>query len=903
MFQTPLCIRGGDPITSTLDDQNALPGILREHERLLLQFTASQSHPPKHTIINNSSLVVHGHTTFVGQQGNGIWHTTRSQTLSEEDEQPRVPKPSQTTSVLPKISPAPVHAETRPSTNLRKNATVSNASRNALATTTSSGEVSKTTPQPTSQSSLSRPLTLPLHVHESQIPMSSSEYRTSPSLSGSESPSPSSSPAPRNNSRAPRRSGRAKNQPVTYNVRRLLGLEVEVSDDPQDASIGPHGGVRLQDTQSAPKAPPSTKSQLSNLQKLLWDREIHGRGRRNQIHMAVSSDLHTWKSWKGASNDVLNLAWSPDSTKFALGAATQPDEYNRNKNLLVGDLAQHKLYELPDHWIPRPTQISGVDDRLFTTVSGVQWVGQNLYTASYDQTVKIWDVGDKERPRCRQTLKHESEVVTISLSEHQPNLVATGSRSFGIWRLQEDEDPHYTLLPVIRTSRQKSNIDLTPTNLVWGNTAHTRNLLIGGMAERSQDDYQVPLCGHLGLWRVDPASVTPLKVTPDSQNIFDIKWHPHLPRFASATTYSPSMGLPSGTRSVLSIYDLSSDRFLTTHQLPCPAQDINELTFCPMDSTYLTASCTDGNTYVWDVRNPGAIVHRLLHGESLQPLNHEYPRELTDSGVNVALWGTTIDQFYTGASDGCLKQWDIRRAPEDTLVRTTVSLGEGIVSGSFSPDKSHLLLGDHGGGIHVLSSGPYSDPDNHEFEEVGPAGAANVKTPDPLEHPPEEVDTPDPESGVELAKALIASGQLDMHPIYGPVQGASYQGPFASWARGIDPSDGLDKLRLAPLLAEYQIRQFDGPPLQDRAGLDEDSLRVVQQHFNLAHARSRLPPTQARRDHKRKRESSTFSSSSMVSKPKKKKKKKKRLPVITNVSNGVIDLTADSPEPEEHPPS
>lgn len=724
--------------------------------------------------------------------------------------------------------------------------------------------------------------------------MSSSEYKTSPSPSGSGSPSPSSSPPPKNNSRAPRRSARAKNQPITYNVRRLLGLEAEVSDGPQDALLASHGEIPLRNTQADAEEPRSPSIKRPNLQRLLWDREIHGRAKRNQIHMAMSSDLQAWKSWKGASNDVLALAWSPDSTKFAAGATTQSDEYNRNKNLLVGDLTQNSLYELSDHWIHRPTRTSGVDDRLFTTVSSAQWVGQNLYTASYDKTVKIWEVEDKERPRCSQTLQHESEVVTMALSRYQPNLVATGSRSFGFWRLEDGQDPHYTSLPITRTSRQKSHIDLTPTNLVWGHTASTENLLVGGMAERSQDDYQVPLCGHLGLWRLNPASIMPLKVAPDSQNIFDIKWHPHLPKFATATTYSPSMGLPSGTRSVLSIYDLSSDRPLTTHQLPCPAQDMNELTFCPMDSTYITASCTDGSTYVWDARNPGAIVHRLLHGESLQPLNHEYPRELTDSGVNVALWGTTIDQFYTGASDGRLKQWDIRRAPEDALVKNTTTLGEGIVSGSFSPDKSHLLLGDHAGGIHVLSSGPWTDPEIHDFKEISPAGTENVENLEPLENPT-EIDAPDPESGVELAKELVSSGQLDMHPIYGPVQGPSYRGPFASWAR--NPSQS--SRRQAPLLEKYQIRQFEGPPLQDRPGLDEDSLRVVQQHFNLAHARSRLPPRQDQREHKRKRESSAMSASSSVTKPKKKKKKKKRsASVITNFGNGVIDLTGDSPEPE-----
>ncbi|KAJ5179476.1 hypothetical protein N7492_002686 [Penicillium capsulatum] len=703
--------------------------------------------------------------------------------------------------------------------------------------------------------------------------MSSSEYRASTSPSGSGSPSPRSSPVPR----APRRSGRSKNQPLTYNVRQLLGLESQISDGLE--SFGVDGGDTQAHIESAHiESEHPTDIKGSNLSKLIWDRELCGLDRRNQIRTAVSSDLQPWKAWKGASNDVLALAWSPDGTKFAAGATTQSDEYNRDKNLLVGDLVQGTLYDLPAHWVRRPNQTSGVDQRLFTTVSSAQWVGQDLYTASYDRTVKIWDVKDNERPLCRQTLNHNSEVVTIALSEYHPNLVATGTNSFGFWDIKEGCDARHTSLPINRTSRQKNHIELTPTNLVWGHTASTKNLLVGGMSERSQDDYQVPLCGHLGLWRVNPDSVTPLKVSPDSQNVFDVKWHPRLPKFATATTYSPSMSLPSGMRSVLTIYGLSSDKFLTTHQLPCPAQDMNELTFCPMDSIYVTASCTDGITYVWDVRNPGTTVHRLQHGDSLQPLNHEYPRELTDSGVNLALWGTTIDQFYTGASDGCLKQWDIRRAPENVLVTTTANLAEGIVSGSFSPDKSHLLLGDHSGGIHVLSSGPCADPDDRDFKEIGPASSEDTESPSGLRNPA-EVEAPDPDSGVELAKELISSGQLEMHPIYGPVQGTSYDGPYASWARDNGQSLTPDQLKLAPLRAEYQMRQFDGPPLHDRPGLDAESLRVVQQHFNLAYARSANPPKNGKRTHKRKREGSTPSSSAMVKKPKKKRKRRDLAPL------------------------
>jgi WD40 repeat protein len=36
----------------------------------------------------------------------------------------------------------------------------------------------------------------------------------------------------------------------------------------------------------------------------------------------------------------------------------------------------------------------------------------------------------------------------------------------------------------------------------------------------------------------------------------------------------------------------------------CPAVDINEIHFHPLGDHYISAGCTDGIIYVWDVRMP-----------------------------------------------------------------------------------------------------------------------------------------------------------------------------------------------------------------------------------------------------------------------------------------------------------
>lgn len=95
--------------------------------------------------------------------------------------------------------------------------------------------------------------------------------------------------------------------------------------------------------------------------------------------------------------------------------------------------------------------------------------------------------------------------------------------------------------------------------------------------------------------------------------------------------------------------------------------------------------------------------------ESLSPLPadddpHWRPREVADTGVKFASWGETTDRLYTGSSDGVVKSWNVKRAAEDVLVRNVVQLEAGVMSGSFSPDLTQLLIGDAVGGVNLLSA-------------------------------------------------------------------------------------------------------------------------------------------------------------------------------------------------------
>ncbi|KAE8348172.1 hypothetical protein BDV28DRAFT_106716 [Aspergillus coremiiformis] len=569
-----------------------------------------------------------------------------------------------------------------------------------------------------------------------------------------------------------------------------------------------------------------------NLNRLLQDREL-GCVVSKDVSSHTLNNLRLSKTWKGASNDVIVLAWSPDGTRFVAGAAAQCDEhnleYNRGNNLILGDLTTSGLEELPDHFLPYYSRVSGRvvnDHRLFMSVTACQWFEDTLYTASYDNTVKLWEF-PYHKATCYKTLSHSSKVQVMARSNFDKNVLATGTQSVGYWEIKEE---NYNPLNLPR-QRSKREIDLIPTSLAWGTISMTKELLIAGMSEKGDG---VPHNGLLAAWRFNEASAIPLMLTPNSQNIFDIKWHPCLPLFATASSArggGAALLSSKCTRSVVRLYSPLSSK-MCTMEFECPALDINDVTFCPSNPNYVTASCTDGITYVWDQRNPDLVLHSLQHGEPLNQIDETLPREQADVGVRLALWGNSVNQFYTGASDGILKNWNILRSPDNALVEDVASFGEEIMCGAFSPDKSNLLIGDAAGGLHLLSPNACADESlSFKFKRASQLPLSECDSNSGL--------------GVMAAHEAISTGRLVRHPIYGVGQGPHYNGPYAAWARPDNIPE--HELRQTKLKEEWQLRQLDGVTPALRAGLNEQLQKEVECQRQLARIRN------VQHVHKRKR--------------------------------------------------
>lgn len=690
---------------------------------------------------------------------------------------------------------------------------------------------------------------------------------------------------------AARRSGRQRTGPINYYERINFFAEQDSDDNASERSRNssvayrPRGSHSSSPLDSRPEPPRSfqhpqindprpdnpsscrTSRNPRTLNGILHGRELGNTSR--QLQVDFSQDLKPSKHWQGASNDVIVLAWSPDGTRFAAGATAQSDEhnmeYNRGNNLVLGDLTRNCMKELPDHWVKCPWRraASGqnqTDTRLFMSVTAMQWFDDILFTSSYDNTVKLWDVSSHVNAGCAGTLRHNSKVEVMARSTFDEQILATGTDSIGLWNIKERK--HASL--EFQQRQRKKDIELVSTSLAWGTIPATRNVLLAGMSEKDEKDEGVAQNGLLAAWRMDEASTTPIHLSPNAQNIFDIKWHPSLPLFLTGSAPTPSRA--SLARSVVRLYDPLRSK-MHKIELDCPALDINDVTFCPTNPYYVTASCTDGVTYVWDYRKPEDILLRLGHDGPSEQIDESLPRERVDVGVRMALWGDGPDQFYSGASDAVLKRWDILRSQEDVHVDDVARFPGAVMCGAFSSDKTNLLIGDSAGGLHVLSSSPFqtSDEQNMVFESSTEA----------IHDSGDQQAGSNPEA--EMANNILLGGELVRHPIYGVGKGPHYKGPFASWAR--PDSTPRHLVAETPLKEEVLVRQLDGAPLNDRRGLDEQSRKEIASRIQVSRIRN-----QRRQENKRKRDGSTSSTK----------------PISSN-SNNFIDLCSSGETDDEEP--
>ncbi|CAF9931486.1 MAG: hypothetical protein GOMPHAMPRED_005922 [Gomphillus americanus] len=460
---------------------------------------------------------------------------------------------------------------------------------------------------------------------------------------------------------------------------------------------------------------------------LLRNRDISGPGWLSiqQSLMRVrdsclNTTIQPWKNWIGASKDIIRTAWAPDGLSFVIGSSTDLDErnvqFNRPNNLLWCNMTTNTIVELDDHKIQRSvpgilvnldmTESNRVlDPHVFTTISDICY-GQDstrFWTASYDKTVKVWDVID-ESPRCARTVVHQDPVdILARCCAYSTEVVASAqkSTSAGV-KIYQYETSLTTSIP---DPDQAEKHSLVPTALAWGNpTGSTKSLLAAGYGEKENEAVR-HLRGNIVIWNAE-AEAKLIDLTSRYHYVYDLAWHTYQPWLAAAIPVKERThaGLP-GTQSNIRIWEpYRNDRYI--YDLDCLGLDINRVIFNPMDSVYVSAACTDGIVYHYDLRQPQEILAKFEHSPPISQLYTDRPREIQDFGVQFMSWNAAGTLLYSGSSDGKIKQWNPYLNNENAFIEDIATLDASISSGCFSPDFTNLLIGTNKGSAHVFSSAP-----------------------------------------------------------------------------------------------------------------------------------------------------------------------------------------------------
>lgn len=565
-------------------------------------------------------------------------------------------------------------------------------------------------------------------------------------------------------------------------------------------------------------------------------REISGgRGSTRRSHNLPNEfrkhfDLELRSEFTNCAGDISTISWVSNDAYLA-GTTVHMDshnqQYNKPGNLVLGSVSRGSaaLMAYDDHRIMRPIVEKGQnsteemresqDPWLYTSVvsSDHDSIHNRTYTSGFDKKVKIWTVKKTHNPdnpykmRCIGTWEHHGPVNFVqasSFADDDYGLVATAAdvptEAVRIYKVPTEDSRIAQSSFTPFSCSTKRNLDGTPlvtekwtyfpSTMRWGIEASVKHYLLVGYSPRSltNDDNDISTerlnTGELCLW--DATSGNLVNITgAKTQNVFEVMWHPSLPVFIAATSPNGEGAKHSTVRTQVRIFKRidSHDYFGGTafgqiKALDCAADDINELTIMPNSATffYVAAGCTDGKAYVWDSALSDKPIQVLSHGPAFQGVAAGDDED--DTGVKFISWGTSLDRFYTGSSDGVVKEWNVRTSGgKKAKGRVVLEAPSQISFGAFSPDRSRLIIGDASGRVFILSVDE-DDGKPSEFDKFLEKQGIKKRKPNPVtpHRPPPPPPGPKSLTNQQLGHAYVTTQQLRYSgdPTVGMVQDVNY---------------------------------------------------------------------------------------------------------------------------------
>lgn len=548
----------------------------------------------------------------------------------------------------------------------------------------------------------------------------------------------------------------------------------------------------------------------SRLASFLLAREVSGNrygGMRrlenftNEFYKILENGLQIRSEFTNCAGDISTVCWISNEAYIA-GTTVHMDshnqQYNKPGNLVLGSICRGNatLKAYADHRIVRPIVQKGEnsssamretqDPWLYTSVvfSEYDALHDRAFTSSFDKTVKAWKVDPSGGSmRCIGTWQHEGPVNFVQASSFQDpkfGMVATAAdvptSAVRVYKVDKNDNSFsassFTSFSCSRINANNLDTDkwtYCPSTMKWGLEKSVKHYLLVGYSPRSiaGDDSDIPPeslnTGELCLWDAITGKRIHIRGA-NSQNVFEVLWHPHQAIFIAATSAKGVDFKDNRVRTQVRIFGRSNEfigDFSELKALDCMAADINELTIMPnsISHSYVTAGCTDGKTYVWDTALSDKPVHVLAHGPPLEGIRIDDAED--DTGVKFTAWGSSLDRFYTGSSDGIVKVWNVR-SEKKAKGKVILEASAQISFGAFSPDCSRLVVGDASGRVFVLSVDEDDGKPPMFIKLPGALSGIKRRMPTEVQHhaappPPSGTATM---SGVRAARDFLAARQL-----------------------------------------------------------------------------------------------------------------------------------------------